>query len=599
MSTYKPTRKISSGTEEVQFPMSAIEGLEDNLEGKISSISINAGPEDYLSLIRDAIVDADCIGKLCVVYIGGYFNATLIGKTSWAGDNRYNFDYLNVNTSAKVGGNYDITTTTIKTLLDSATSLATVDKIKKVTVLTRETIDPESDDVGIYWTEDVIFTDEKSNTLAKAIISQHVPIAAGDNVTLTVDEENQVIKISAEGGSGATVDKIQSIDTYVNGVDFLYCDDVTGIVWEDIFEFNSGAELDGEVRATGRIYHRIPIIAGNGIELEADQQVVKINATGGGSVYRASSVDELPSDATDGSIGIVELPDPVLGTWYLNTTVQMGYFAANIDFTSNGESFTSLACYGSLSYDATTAFSSDDGWTGEGYRYLTITRINTADIDVVSNWLNANGEHTEAPSVYAYYVRANGAWLCMSEGVNGGVHEDKMPQIRFTSVAGETGYYNRFATGGSFIVAEYDEYGEINFTYPLYFTVEVVSGSLQVGDQLQLCRRTTFMGSEANDYRRKKKLKRVTEYVVTEDDLDKRFLTVAADVSRRQEHKALLHDEYGNGGSSFISPLYLRIRRPKGKLQNNNSQQTVDAEFSNVETIWKQHHRGAGQVIII
>ena len=108
------------------------------------------------------------------------------------------------------------------------------------------------------------------------------------------------------------------------------------------------------------------------------------------------------------------------------------------------------------------------------------------------------------------------------------------------------------------------------------------------GDQLQVCRRKRFSGSPANGHKRKYKLQRFVEYVVTEEDLDSRFLTVNIYYTGKRTEYGLLRD----GDLSGASPLYLRIRRPKGDLQSNISGQTVDASFSNIVTIWKTHHRG-------
>ena len=82
---------------------------------------------------------------------------------------------------------------------------------------------------------------------------------------------------------------------------------------------------------------------------------------------------------------------------------------------------------------------------------------------------------------------------------------------------------------------------------------------------------------------------------MTEEDLDKQYLTVSivcdadgVDTKLKHAHRGLFHD----GMAGDIAPLYLRIRRPKGDLQTNDSGQTVDAEFSNIVTIWKHALRG-------
>lgn len=147
----------------------------------------------------------------------------------------------------------------------------------------------------------------------------------------------------------------------------------------------------------------------------------------------------------------------------------------------------------------------------------------------------------------------------------------EMPQIRLTSVSGNANDSTTY---------------RVDRDNPLKFTVEIVGGgALQVGDALQLCVKSRFNGSPANNGKRKYKLKRFVEYVVTEDDLNSRYLTVT---TLNSYNRYLFRD----GNCCDLSPLYLRIRRPKGAMQDNDSGQTVDAEFSNIVTVWKSYHRG-------
>lgn len=164
----------------------------------------------------------------------------------------------------------------------------------------------------------------------------------------------------------------------------------------------------------------------------------------------------------------------------------------------------------------------------------------------------------------------------------GSANSLEMPQIRFTSATGGT-------DGETSNLYVDDE-------YPLKLTVEIVGGgALKVGDQLQVCQRKRFNGSASNGFKRKYKLQRFAEYVVTEEDLDKQYLTVSvrceyqsSDISLKHAYRGLFHD----GMAGAIAPLYLRIRRAKGIMQHNDSGQTVDAEFSNIVTIWKHSIRG-------
>ena len=174
-----------------------------------------------------------------------------------------------------------------------------------------------------------------------------------------------------------------------------------------------------------------------------------------------------------------------------------------------------------------------------------------------------------------------------SESDEGGAANGfEMPQIRFTSANGD----------GQGITTLY-----VDDVLPLKLTVEIVGGgALQVGDQLQVCVRKRFNGSQANGYKRKYKLSRFAEYIVTENDLDKTHLTVEVYLNSTKAAVALFRDGKSNSAAgNIMSPLYLRIRRPKGDLQNNDSGQTVDAEFSNIVTIWKTYMRGNNTIKIL
>lgn len=115
-------------------------------------------------------------------------------------------------------------------------------------------------------------------------------------------------------------------------------------------------------------------------------------------------------------------------------------------------------------------------------------------------------------------------------------------------------------------------------SYPLRFSIEIVNGSLQVGDTLQICGMRTFGVSKANPYK-KRKLRRFAEREITVDDLDYRYLLITVDPTKN----ALAHLGHNNrlGGGGPVT-VYFRVRRPEGQLQANNSGMTVSAKFSNV-----------------
>lgn len=158
----------------------------------------------------------------------------------------------------------------------------------------------------------------------------------------------------------------------------------------------------------------------------------------------------------------------------------------------------------------------------------------------VATWLTTNGKKQGDP--------------------NSGTSSLEMPLIRFVGLRGNDSLSN---LGGE--------------EYPVQFMVEIIAGSVQVGDTLQICAMRTFGVSNANQMK-KKKLRRFAEYVITEDDLDKRFLTLTVPPTKKV-FAYIKHNNMSLGGPGIF---YFRIRRPKGQLQANDSGMTVDAKFSNV-----------------
>lgn len=158
-----------------------------------------------------------------------------------------------------------------------------------------------------------------------------------------------------------------------------------------------------------------------------------------------------------------------------------------------------------------------------------------------------------------------------------------MPQIRF---AGLSGYGIVHSEGGNFTINGTQYKGN---KLGLHFTVEIVGGGpLKVGDAIQMCSMKTHSGCRGNGYRRRQKLRRFKEYKITAEDLDKRFITIHIENGGVDDAlRELFHN--GRADTNKYSPIYFRVRRPKGKIQDNNSGMTVDAEFSNVVTVWKSY----------
>lgn len=148
-----------------------------------------------------------------------------------------------------------------------------------------------------------------------------------------------------------------------------------------------------------------------------------------------------------------------------------------------------------------------------------------------------------------------------SGGSGSSSSNDGMPTIRLVTVRD---------TDGSMV---------ISVDNPLTFTVEITSGSLQVGDQLQICSKElyTYRGCSQKRY----KLRRFAEYVVAESDLDKTtlYLTIAGANSK---HPNLEIERLCRGGGINQScrryPKYIRLRRT---LYHKDNGEEWSASFSN------------------
>ena len=158
-----------------------------------------------------------------------------------------------------------------------------------------------------------------------------------------------------------------------------------------------------------------------------------------------------------------------------------------------------------------------------------------------------------------------------------------MPQIRFCS-------------------AKYDgPYGYVTDTRPMTLTIEIVGGGvLQVGDRLQVCVRRKYNYAVGGDHREgtfsKWKLRRREEYVITEEDLNKRFLSIPVyRTSQCGPDWLFKNDRCMAGSMNTLSPFYMRIKRVT-KYSENGAE--ADAIFSNVLTLWKTMNLNDGYVTI-
>lgn len=380
-------------------------------------------------------------------------------------------------------------------------------------------------------------------------------------IEITEEPTDEVIKAWIKAGAKRKqpvgVDKVKSIDTWVDGVSELHTD--YGIYWEEGFAFYSQEGFAGQTLTNGGIIHRIPLAAGKNVEFEVDEetQVVKINAAGGGSGGADESMvgtwvfnDEITSaidiidtqekfDAFDSGdwqshslVGYAIFPD---GTKMHFTNFKCVVINGTFDIYGNIETFENYFKVYETDYDL---FIYNDGWDTKN--------------DIVI---------TEEPSPeVAAWIKAN----AKKQGGSSSGSSLQMPQIRF---------------------ANFTEYKNEEDMTMYRFTVENLGGgTLQAGDKLQICCRRKYPGG-------KKKLRQMTFYEITEEDINQRFLKIEVDPNDDTVHKWLFRND--RKGQNTLSAMYFRLKRVT-KYSDNDGKE-CDAIFSNVETVWKTFQINKGE----
>lgn len=163
----------------------------------------------------------------------------------------------------------------------------------------------------------------------------------------------------------------------------------------------------------------------NGLPIGAENEKIKNvlsitpfgvsgTSTSGATAHHLKSFDELPTNAPNGSIAIVDTPHPILGTWCFNSVIpNMPYRNWTMTFECDGTTYSGLAGYGSITYMTPTDDSIsvyDNRWVDEKYKTITITK--TAGIDeTLVDWLTKNAARIETAISHAIYYRENGEWV--------------------------------------------------------------------------------------------------------------------------------------------------------------------------------------------
>ena len=129
----------------------------------------------------------------------------------------------------------------------------------------------------------------------------------------------------------------------------------------------------------------------------------------------------------------------------------------------------------------------------------------------------------------------------------------------------------------------------ITATNPLKFAIEVISGSLKIGDEVQICTRQLFTYVDRN--KRKYKLRRQWGIKITDSNVNDRFIFVNIAEAMNDRYQRLF--KTNDLGKTTFSPLYIRVRRPIYAGSTD-----VDGHFSNIITVWKKYDMASGRIII-
>lgn len=109
-------------------------------------------------------------------------------------------------------------------------------------------------------------------------------------------------------------------------------------------------------------------------------------------------------------------------------------------------------------------------------------------------------------------------------------------------------------------VRDYDGTMVITEENKLVFSVEVIAGKLKAGDELQLCRRKLWT-DKLNNRPRKYKLRPIDYYVITEEDLTKRYIEIHTEGGIDSENNRSNLTSSDAFAQPSYAVAYLRIAR--------------------------------------
>ena len=152
-----------------------------------------------------------------------------------------------------------------------------------------------------YFTVRYLYSQKDSFMVTRnSLPTSYIPyskVALNENTTVNsvalstvVSQASQVssIKQIAEDAASKTIDKINTIDTHHNNSAEQLTADENGIAWNESFALQYGEE-----EHSGTILHRVPIVAGNNVSFDVEENVVRVN--GVEEVYIGDG--DMPEDA--------------------------------------------------------------------------------------------------------------------------------------------------------------------------------------------------------------------------------------------------------------------------------------------------------------
>lgn len=333
MATYKPKKKIdNNGTlDDIKFPMDSIYGLSDEFKKKgvhfisDSDITVTSGsaslsekwvvngvdgitePFDGMLLaIRTPSRGLSSKGVVLSIDGGNNYNSLII--IDYAGVSSFNYAYRNQTTILFSFNAVQSTSAYLESGVATTITGCWQTADKDNNYIVNQYKNNEDNEKPIL----TKYSNSTSDSTGPTSFSQNVTINhAKGRLSATELRENGVSladKYALKGESGGNCfENLGNIDTWAgipNNVEVLGSD---GVTWDEEYVFY---DKDENVIASGNMAHRIPLQAGEGIEFipDTENNVVKINATGGSGGGIGGSTTSLFSEWTTGTSGNLYLP---------------------------------------------------------------------------------------------------------------------------------------------------------------------------------------------------------------------------------------------------------------------------------------------------